>query len=422
MQTRQGRFRIGRRGTSVALLGAGALVTAAIVSTAGAGLAAGTNLSIGAGADGSSKASGTSYGNVIDGNTSTYWSPSGSTGEIRVKWSAAASVSSVIIREASGGGAVTGWQLVNNDSGATLASGSSAGTINFSATSTKKIIFRITSASGTPRIAEFETYGSASSGGTTTSTSTSTGTKTSTTTKTTTTSTSSGGGGGSTPTGAWPSSAGSVSVSGIIQVSGTLDGGMKTYCCTGDGGQEEGGDPMFEVANGGTIKNLIIGAPAGDGIHCLGTCTIQNVWWNDVGEDGATFLQTNGGTSYVIGGGAKSAADKLFQHNGNGTVNISGFYAKSIGKLYRGCGNCTNSYERHVVVDNVLLDTASYVVGINTNWGDTAKLTRITLVNSSSAHVCAEYKGVAKGSEPTYLQDGWNDGKCIVNKSDVTYK
>ena len=55
----------------------------------------GTNLSIGAGADGSSKASGTSYGNVIDGSTSTYWSPSGSTGSVSVKWSSAKSVSTI---------------------------------------------------------------------------------------------------------------------------------------------------------------------------------------------------------------------------------------------------------------------------------------------------------------------------------------
>ena len=74
------------------------------------------------------------------------------------------------------------------------------------------------------------------------------------------------------------------------------------------------------------------------------------------------------------------------------------------------------------MVDNVILDSAKYVVGINTNFGDTAKLTRITLISGSSTHVCAEYKGVAKGSEPSYLQDGWNDGKCMVNKSDVTYK
>ena len=37
----------------------------------------GTNLSIGAGSDGSSKADGTSYGSVRDGDMSTYWSPSG---------------------------------------------------------------------------------------------------------------------------------------------------------------------------------------------------------------------------------------------------------------------------------------------------------------------------------------------------------
>ena len=68
----------------------------------------GTNLSIGAGADGSSKASGTSYGNAIDGDASTYWSPSGSTGTISVKWGTSKTVSSVVIRTASGGGTRTG--------------------------------------------------------------------------------------------------------------------------------------------------------------------------------------------------------------------------------------------------------------------------------------------------------------------------
>jgi hypothetical protein len=111
----------------------------------------------------------------------------------------------------------------------------------------------------------------------------------------------------------------------------------------------------------------------------------------------------------------------VFQHNGSGTVHISGFYAKTVGKLYRACGNCTTSHERHVTVDNVLLDGASYVVGINTNWGDTATLTRINLVNGSSTHICAEYKGVAKGSEPSYLGDGVNDGHCIFTASDVIY-
>ncbi|MEU0654123.1 pectate lyase family protein [Streptomyces albogriseolus] len=121
---------------------------------------AGTNLSLGAGADGSSKASGTSYGNVVDGDTGTYWSPSGSTGSVSVKWGSATTVSKVNIRLASGSGTVGAYRVVNHDTGAVLASGSGAGVIGFAPTSLKKITFEITSASGTPRIAEFETYAS----------------------------------------------------------------------------------------------------------------------------------------------------------------------------------------------------------------------------------------------------------------------
>jgi pectate lyase len=225
----------------------------------------------------------------------------------------------------------------------------------------------------------------------------------------------------STPTGTWPTKTGDVTVSGTISVTGTFDGSMKRYCCVGDGSQSESQPAMFDLADGATIKNVIIGSPAGDGVHCEGRCTIQNVWWEDVGEDAATFKGTNG-DSFVIGGGAKSASDKVFQHNGSGTVHISGFYAQSIGKLYRACGNCSTSYERHVVIDNVLLDSASYVAGININWGDTATFTRITLINGSKTHICAEYTGVAKGSEPPYLGDGMGDGHCFFSTSDITYR
>jgi pectate lyase len=121
----------------------------------------GPNLSIGAGADGSGKASGTSYGNVIDGNMSTYWSPSGSTGYISVKWGTAKSVGRINIREASGAtGFIGAWQVLNADTGAVLKSGTGAGVITFPASSQKKITFKITSSSGTPRVAEFETYAS----------------------------------------------------------------------------------------------------------------------------------------------------------------------------------------------------------------------------------------------------------------------
>ncbi|WP_432138154.1 MULTISPECIES: pectate lyase family protein [unclassified Streptomyces] len=119
----------------------------------------GTNLSIGAGSDGSSKADGTSYGNVRDGDMGTYWSPDGSTGAISIKWGSATGVSKINIREAAGAvGRIGSWRVVNHDTGATLTSGSGAGVITFPRTSLKKITFEITGSSGTPRVAEFETY------------------------------------------------------------------------------------------------------------------------------------------------------------------------------------------------------------------------------------------------------------------------
>ncbi|MEU3556768.1 pectate lyase family protein [Streptomyces fragilis] len=119
----------------------------------------GPNLSLGAGADGSSKADGTSYGNVRDGNLSTYWSPAGSTGSVSVKWGSPTAVSKVSIREAAGSaGAVRSWRLLNHDTGAVLASGTTAGVVSFPRTTLSKITFEIIGAQGTPRIAEFETY------------------------------------------------------------------------------------------------------------------------------------------------------------------------------------------------------------------------------------------------------------------------
>ena len=73
-------------------------------------------------------------------------------------------------------------------------------------------------------------------------------------------------------------------------------------------------------------------------------------------------------------------------------------------------------------IDNVLLNDIDMVAGINSNWGDTATIRRVTLTSSSGAVVCGKYRGVAKGSEPSYLGEGWNDANCNVSRSDVTYR
>ena len=84
-----------------------------------------------------------------------------------------------------------------------------------------------------------------------------------------------------------PVSQGSVTYKAAQNISSVFDGGMKTYgrgvSCTG---QDEGGDAdtVFLVQPGGTLKNLIIGQDQIEGIHCLGSCTIENVWWSTVCE------------------------------------------------------------------------------------------------------------------------------------------
>ncbi|PVF92689.1 putative pectate lyase [Serendipita vermifera] len=259
----------------------------------------------------------------------------------------------------------------------------------------------------------------------TTSTKTSSTKTTTTKTSTTKTSTTSTGPSPSGVTTTLPASSGYVSLPTASVISSSFDGKMVKYDRKGSSGscaeqEEEGEDAaVFILEAGAKLSNVIIGADQAEGIHCRGTCTLTNVWWEDVCEDAATFLQTGASdVSYVIGGGAFHASDKIFQHNGAGTVKISNFFASDFGKLYRACGNCSKSYERHVTVDNVCLKSGKVGVGINTNWGDTAVLSNIKTSGKPDADdVCCTYKGVAKGSEPSEIGCGSSYSACQYNGS-----
>ncbi|MBC9730915.1 pectate lyase [Streptomyces sp. TRM68367] len=220
----------------------------------------------------------------------------------------------------------------------------------------------------------------------------------------------------------WPTPNGSEGVSKTIPVSGIKDYGMKRLYGTGDlagDGQEEGQDPILKLSDGAVVKNLIIGKPGADGIHCSGSCTLQNVWWEDVGEDAATF---RGGSTYTVtGGGAKKAADKVFQHNGPGTVNISNFAVSEFKTLYRSCGDCSTQHTRKVNLNNIEVTgtgSTARLVGINVNRNDVATLRKITILNDSGRKVvpCQKYNNNdAVGSGP----DGKN---CLYSNSDITYR
>jgi hypothetical protein len=218
------------------------------------------------------------------------------------------------------------------------------------------------------------------------------------------------------------------SVTETISVSGTLDGGLKRYFgsgALGDGGQDEGQDPMFALADGAVLKNVIIGAPAADGIHCKGSCTLQNVWWEDVGEDAATFKGGTDDVYTVTGGGAKNAADKVFQHNGGGKLTISDFAVQGFKTLYRSCGNCKTQHKRSVTLENITVTApGSRLAGINTNHSDTATLREITIIGDSKKKIvpCQKYIGNNKGDEPTKIGEGPDSTNCLSTTSDITYK
>ncbi|KAI3572724.1 pectate lyase [Fusarium oxysporum f. sp. albedinis] len=189
-----------------------------------------------------------------------------------------------------------------------------------------------------------------------------------------------------------------VSLSAPSVISGSKDMGNKEYdrgrpCNTDEDTGSE--NAVFILENGATLSNVIIGSNQLEGIHCKGACTLNNVWFRDVCEDAISAL--GNGDVLIQGGGAQEAKDKVVQHNGRGTVTIKDFTVVNAGKLYRGCGDCTNNGgPRNVVIQNVRAKGVSELVGINSNYGDTADVSESC--GSNVKKVCQEYKGVEKGS------------------------
>jgi hypothetical protein len=225
-----------------------------------------------------------------------------------------------------------------------------------------------------------------------------------------------------------PAANGKTTVSSTITVSGTKDYNMQQLCADpdtlGPGDQSESQKPVIQMAAGAVLKNVIIGGSgcsAADGVHCeKGSCTLENVWFGDVGEDAISFKGSDKSQVMTInGGGAFSASDKVIQHNGPGTIKISNFYVSSVGKVYRSCGNCGTQYDRHVILDRVTAKSAKYLAGINANFGDTATFTNITICGGSTT-ICERYTGNDSGDEPTAIGSGADGKSCIYKDSDIT--
>ncbi|GIE95337.1 pectate lyase [Paractinoplanes rishiriensis] len=214
-----------------------------------------------------------------------------------------------------------------------------------------------------------------------------------------------------------PPATGEQQVTETIEVSGNFDGANKRFVGAGDlgdGGQDEGQDPLFRLAAGATLSNVILGSPAADGVHCAGSCTLRNVFWEDVGEDAATFRGTNA-TVVVDGGSAAQASDKVFQDNrgAGGSVTIRNFEVTDFGKFYRSCGNCSTQAARSVTLSNITASDGDVLVGINVNLGDTARLSGLNL--DGDIGICDLFEGNDSGDEPEKIGEGPNSTTCVVS-------
>ncbi|KAI9147500.1 putative pectate lyase D [Paramyrothecium foliicola] len=208
-----------------------------------------------------------------------------------------------------------------------------------------------------------------------------------------------------------------------IAAGDSFDGGNAVFdrgaSCSG---QSEGGssDAVFILEAGASLSNVVIGkshsirffwAQANDekigpnqveGVHCMGGCTLTNVWWDAVCEDAFSIKeQADGETTTINGGGAKGAQDKVIQHNGGGTVVINDFTVSDFGKLYRSCGNCDEMPARHVKVSGGSATNGDMLVGINSNMGDTASISGVSISGVESE--CTDFEGVTGGGEPSEI-------------------
>ncbi|KAF7537473.1 hypothetical protein G7054_g3657 [Neopestalotiopsis clavispora] len=225
---------------------------------------------------------------------------------------------------------------------------------------------------------------------------------------------------------AFPASSGTSALAAVqtIAAGASFDGGMIQWdrnpsTCNE---QAEGGDSdaVFLLEDGATLSNAIIdvlGPNNGEGVHCLGTCTLNNVYVDLCWGIHYTIWANFSDLGHLVLGHilrkrrrARNAEDKVLQHNGAGTVAVKNFWADTVGKVYRSCGNCDSQYARHSTFDNIYVTGADVVAGVNGNYGDTTYIYDSCVDGS----LCWEYEGNDDGDEPTKTASGATGTACTT--------
>ena len=137
----------------------------------------------------------------------------------------------------------------------------------------------------------------------------------------------------------------------VVKKGTTFDGRGLRYTAgraLGDGSQSESQKPVFKLEDGARLVNVRLGSPAADGIHTHGNVTLQNIHWEDIGEDAMTIKES--GTVILDGGSAKNGDDKVFQINAASTFRVSNFKADTAGKFIRQNGD--TKFKVSVFIEN----------------------------------------------------------------------
>jgi pectate lyase C len=135
-----------------------------------------------------------------------------------------------------------------------------------------------------------------------------------------------------------------------IAAGATYNGNGNTIKASGmgDGGQGESQKPFFKLNSESWLKNVKLAAPGVDGCHFYGNGTMNEVTWQDIGEDAHTVK--SGGNCWVSGGAAYNGSDKCGQANAATWLTLYYFYTDNCLKNIRQNGGTTyacNFYYDH---------------------------------------------------------------------------
>jgi pectate lyase C len=184
----------------------------------------------------------------------------------------------------------------------------------------------------------------------------------------------------------------------VVEAGEVYDGKGRTFIAgsnLGDGGQDEGQLPVFRLEDGATLKNVVLGSPAADGIHTYGDAYLANIVWTDIGEDALTIKES--GTVTLNGGAAYNGSDKMFQINAASRFNVYNFVGNNAGKFIRQLGGST--FHVDVFIDSCDISDMSEAI-----FRTDSSTSSVTMTNTIYSNVGTKWYNVQHVTESNNTQ------------------